>query len=105
MLQKNSFFSSPLIFFGSSHSNEEEVYEEQDWNFSESWTLSIEELSPTANGQQAPCRNWIDSSANSAVNGRDCARAAVHSSTHIHPENRIGLFILWTDPEELEDQF
>ncbi len=45
----------------------------------------IEELSPkegrdspTAKGRQVPCRNWVDSSANSALNGRDCARAAVH---------------------------
>jgi hypothetical protein len=45
---------------------------------------SIEELSPTkgrdsptAKGRQVPCRKSIVSSANSAVNGRDCARAAV----------------------------
>ncbi len=44
----------------------------------------IEELSskerrdsPTAKGRQVPCRNWIDSSANSALKDRDCARAAV----------------------------
>jgi len=45
---------------------------------------AIEELSPkrgrdspTANEQQVPCCKLQDSSANSAVNGRDCARAAV----------------------------
>jgi CheY-like chemotaxis protein len=47
----------------------------------------IEELSPekgrdapTAKGRQVPCRNSIDSSANSAVTGRDCARAVVQFS-------------------------
>jgi len=48
----------------------------------------IEELSPkrgrdspTANGRQVPCRKSVDSSANSAVNGRDCARAAVQGKS------------------------
>jgi len=47
-------------------------------------TEDIEELSPergrdfpTAKGRQAPCRSQMDSSANSALKGRDCARAAV----------------------------
>ncbi len=43
-----------------------------------------EEDSPTVKGRQVPCRSLIDSSANSALNDRDCARAQfTHTPTEI----------------------
>jgi DASS family divalent anion:Na+ symporter len=54
-------------------------------SLSELFSGKFEELSPkkgqsspTAKEQQVPCCNWIDSSADSVLKDRDCARAAVH---------------------------
>lgn len=63
MLQKNSFFSTPLIFYGSHQDSEEEddeMIDDEEWNYSESWIVTL----------------------NSKV-----------------PQSKIGLFILWADPE------
>jgi hypothetical protein len=54
--------------------------------------------SPTAKGRQVPCRNSIDSSANSAVNGRDCARAAVQEGV------LSGMLSISDEKEDGEDE-
>jgi hypothetical protein len=45
MLQKNSFFSSPLIFYGSHQDSEDdeddEMQDNDDWNCSESWIVAV----------------------------------------------------------------
>jgi len=42
MLQKNSFFSTPFIFYGSHQDNElEEDFTDEEWNFSDPWTITI----------------------------------------------------------------
>ncbi len=41
MLQENSFFSKPLIFYGS---NQQEKSEEEDENFSASWQISFDSI-------------------------------------------------------------
>ncbi len=63
MLQKNSFFSTPLIFYGSHQDSEEEddeMHDDDELNYSESWIVTL----------------------NSNL-----------------PQSKIGLFILWVDPE------
>jgi len=60
--------------------------------------LSSKEVrdSPTAKGRQVPFRNWIDSSANSALKDRDCTRATVHTGDkvdgYVIPINGFGLW-------------
>ena len=46
MLQRNSFFSSPLIFYGSHQDSEEEAEDDDlqddgEWNCSESWIVAV----------------------------------------------------------------
>lgn len=43
MLQRNSFFSSPLIFYGSHQDSEEDddMQDDDDWNCSESWIVAV----------------------------------------------------------------
>jgi hypothetical protein len=63
MLQKNTFFSSPLIFYGP-HQDSEEIDEdvlfEEEWNFSESWIVTL-----NSNGQNTQSKiglfiHWVD---------------------------------------------
>jgi hypothetical protein len=44
MLQRNSFFSSPLIFYGShldSEEDEEDLQDDDEENLSESWIVAV----------------------------------------------------------------
>lgn len=41
MLQRNSFFSCPVIFFGTHEISEEEwMCENEEWNFSDPWHIA-----------------------------------------------------------------
>lgn len=42
MLQEHSFFSRPLIFFGSPQNIDEDMEEDEEWNFSDPWSLFLQ---------------------------------------------------------------
>jgi hypothetical protein len=50
MLQEHSFFSRPLIFFGSLQHFDEEIEDEKDWSFTDPWIIQTD-----LSSIQTPC--------------------------------------------------
>ncbi len=66
MLQNHSFFSCPLIFFGTHEHSIEEESNDEDWIFTDPWSVDA------------------------------------NPKRQIHQSNRIGLCIVWCEPEKME---